>query len=212
MSRILRDRADHLLTAFQNDPMPPKMALANSGIRSNVARLWGMTWEEDRPGRSFFLMHPTDPVRSSVWVLPSYGDWIGAYKRFITRTYGISDPIVPIGFDIDHLQAKSTVPGSAVIRLEAVPIRANRSHGAGFEARMAESAITQGRKMRDHTHGSMTWLVALKLAGVLSPLVGNSAVAEARHKAAVAYFVGRGWHRTQVEAGLFALYKVADRR
>lgn len=212
MPQIARDRAAHLLNAFHNAALPPKMALGSPQIRQNMTLLWQGTWEDDRPGKSFFFIHPSNPTLSSVWAIPSYTGYGGAYKRFITRAYGIAHPTVPSGLDVDHLQAKETVPAGSVIRLEAVAFSSNRSHGGGVEKRMGDSTVTDGRKAANHTPGSMTWFVALKLAGVLSPTVANSASAEARMQAAVDYFTSNGWDAATVQAGLEGLTEVIDRR
>lgn len=212
MPQIIHSRAEALLNAFNTAPMPPKMALGGPEIRQNMGLLWTGAWEDDRSNQSYFWIHPTDPSQSSVWARPGYGSYGAAYKRFITRAYGIANPAVPGGFDIDHLQARETTPSGAVIRLEAVPRSSNRSHGGGVEKRMGQSTVTAGRKAANHTSGSMTWLVALKLAGVMSPLISNGPTAQARHDAAIGFFTARGWDRQLVEQGLAGLTEVADRR
>lgn len=212
MSQIIRARSEALLAQFHTSPAPPKMALGGLDIRQNMTLLWTGAWEVDQPDQSFFWIHPTDATQSSVWAKPGYGPYRDAYKRFITRAYGIAHPAIPGGFDVDHLQAKETTPAGAVIRLEAVARGSNRSHGGGVEKRMGNSTVTAGRRATNHTPGSMTWLVAMKLAGVLSPTVATSASSEARRQAAISFFVSKGWNRGIVEQGMEDLVNVINRR
>lgn len=213
MQKIVRDRAEHLLASFNNQALvPPKMALGSLDIMNNVAALWGGQWKNIKINQCWFFLHNTEKVKSSVWVAPNLNDHSGAYKEFVSQTYGIQKPILPSGLDIDHLQAKATLPHGSIVRLEAVASTSNRSHGAGVEKRMSDSKVSDARKAANHTSGSMTWLVALKLAGVLSPKIGNSPSAQERQTAAIEYFASKGWNEALVKQGLDGLTEVADRR
>lgn len=216
VDQIIRARAEHLLRRFHNDAMPPKMALAGPEIRQNMTLIWAKgAWEPLARYRESDVMmwrDASDPHRSSLWANPAFSGYRAAFGDFLKAAYGLSHVALPPRTDVDHLQAKSTLNASAMIRMEAVAASPNRSHGASPEKAMASSTVTVGRKTRDHTPGSMTWLVALKLAGLLAPRIGHAPTAVARRDAAIEYFVQNGWDRASVEAGLENLFEVQAQR
>lgn len=210
---IARQRASALLSDF-NDPgnLPPPINLPPDLIAPN-ARRWGCT-QTVVPGyradEAVILLAQNDPLRSSVWATRAVQDHVFVFKQFLIAAYDIPNPVIPPELDVDHLRAKATAAPSSLIRLEMVGLKPNRSHGAGFEKRMAGSAVNEGRMRRGHTPGSMSWLAALKLAGIHSPVLATSKNHDARRKAAIDYFTRAGWPRHQVEEGLGALELLAD--
>lgn len=213
-SQIIAARADRLLHEFHHGDFV-KMALGGPDIMKNMPHIWTGAWQDlpGHPRRDVAMWrHPTDPLASSVWARPGYDPYRKAFLDFLAAVHGLRGGALPPGTDVDHLQARSTVPAGSFIRLEAVTASSNRSHGAGEEKRMAGSTVTEGRKARGHTPGTMTWLVALKLAGLLSPRISNAAAQADRMDAAITFFTSRGWPRPVVEQGLDGLFEVADRR
>lgn len=216
IQKIIEDRAKFLLQRFHHDMMPPKMALGGPDVRRAMVRHWPKGVWQAIPGiaesDAMMWRDAADPHRSSAWAFPAYKGYRDAYIAFLKTAYTLTDAALPPKVDVDHLQAKSTVNASGVIRLEAVGASPNRSHGASPEKKMSKSTVTAGRMARDHTPGSMTWLVALKLAGLLAPRIGDAPSALARRQAAVDFFVARGWAREEVERGLAGLFEVQARR
>ncbi|SIO14979.1 hypothetical protein [Vannielia litorea] len=210
MHQIVSTRADHLLHQFHTAANPPAVNLPWDLLQVN-ARVWGGSLVTDVEGSSAFFIHPTNPTLSSVWAVPSYGSYRDAYLRFIKQAYGLANPSIPGGLDVDHLRAKSTAAAGQFIRLEVVDKSANRS-GGGIEKRQTKSPVTKGRIARGHTPGSMSFLVVLKLAGVLSPTVRSSATWQARRDAALTYLTSRGWNRDTVAEALDTLEEMADAR
>ncbi len=211
---IAKTRAETLLKQFARTNPEPVIVLAPSLIDVTAYR-FGCTvspvggFPEDQ---AFALLHPGDPNMSSVWALPGVERYKDVYEAFLDLAYGTKGAKAPAGCDVDHLRAKAITPANCFIRLEAVDSSANRSHGGGFETQMKQSTVTEARKKKGHVNGSMSWMVALKLAGVMSPLLATSPNAERRRAAAVAVFQKLGFSPAEIEEGLAALENLAARR
>lgn len=212
---IARARAAAILRQF-NDPndVPPPMNLPPELMAPNACRWKCEVTNIPRYSidRAAMLICPGAPLQSSVWAVKGAGNYTSIFKHFLGVVYGLSSPNIPPELDIDHLRARATAASSTMIRLEMVSHGPNSSHGAGFEARMGKSIVTADRKRRNHTPGSMSWMAALKLAGVLSPVLATNPDHAARRKAAIDYFTKAGWPAGEVAAGLDALTGLADRR
>lgn len=219
-TRIFKARAEALLRGFvAYNPAP--IIVLNPGLVAANAYRFGCTvtpvGRRRATDQCFILRHPHKPSECSVWALPGVKGHKRLYETFLSEVYGIPDG-VPKGWNVDHLRAKAITPENCFIRLEAVTEGANKSFGAGYESRMhkdpktgKENPITQARKARGHVNGSLSWMVALKLAGGLSPLADTNPDAEARQEDAVNTLVQLGFSRAEVEQGLKALLDLADR-
>jgi len=215
LDAILRARADLLIRAFHTEDLPPRAAYGSPAIAANRGYMHKGAWGTlaGHPGGSVQVWrHPTDPHKSAVYAGPAYGPYRKAFMDFLSDVYKRPVTRLPGGLDVDHLLAKSLANASALIRLEAVDMSANRSHGAGPERKAGKSPVIEGRKMRDHSPGGFTWLTLLKLAGVLAPNLRHTTSARERMRLAVAVFTARGWRKQEAEEGIRAVLNLAARR
>jgi hypothetical protein len=210
---IARTRAESLLRRFAGQGVPPVIVLS-PGLIDVTAYRFGCTKTPvgtRSMQEAFALIHPNDPLMSTVWALPKVRGYKKIYEQFLELAYGLKGAKAPAAHDVDHLRAKAITPANCFIRLEAVGKSSNRSHGGGFESQMKDSVVTQARKDRGHVNGSMSWMVALKLAGVLSPLIATNPDAAQRRAAAIAVFSKMGFSRAEIEQGLDSLQELAAR-
>lgn len=210
---ILKSRAEALLRRFNDENMPPLVAAPNlaepglqhvySGGKLGPIAGFGAT--------DAMVWRFPDNDRSSLWVRQDFKAYREAYLAFVKQVYGVGGTL-PAGYDVDHIHNKARAPTAYWIRVEAVESRSNRSHGAGFEKRYGGSPITEARVAAGVKPILMNFVSALKLAGVLSPMISDNAASRARHTEIVEFFTQRGWSRQTVEQALDALAEAADRR
>lgn len=211
---IAKARAATLLRQFAHGNPAPVIVLAPSLIEVTAYR-FGCTVTpigNTPQSEAFALINPNMPDLSSVWALPSVTKYKDLYEAFLDLAYGTTGATAPAGFDIDHLRAKALTPANCFIRLEAVNSSVNRSHGGGYETQMKDSTVTEARKKKGHVNGSMSWMVALKLAGVMSSLLATSPSAEKRRAEAVKVMQTLGFSPAEIDEGLAALETLAARR
>nr|WP_170539748.1 hypothetical protein [Ruegeria arenilitoris] len=203
---IIEMRAGSLLEDFDTLGMPPLMSVSPELSFDILGRSLGGTFRQSSDGGTMHFNNPDCAEKSFVMVRPSVTNHRDVYLKFINSRYetNFSNSDLPQGFDVDHLLAKSNCPSTNWIRLEAVLSTINRSHGGGVEKRNSTSQVIKARKSAEHRPGSMTWLVAAKLAMIKSPLAQKAKSTSARKEALVEYFVSRGFERNHVEVGITA--------
>jgi len=113
------------------------------------------------PGR------PGAPHSASVWVRASYTDYREAYAAFLHAAYGLTArPADLMPYDIDHLLNRARAgTGTALLRIEALPLAANRQWGSFLE-KLASQATVAGNA---RTRRLMSYLIAGKVAGLAPP-------------------------------------------
>lgn len=137
------------------------------------------------------------PDAASLWVRASYSDYRGAYAAFIQSTYGLTVTPAELGaYDVDHLLNRARAgAGSALLRIEALPLSVNRQWGSFLE----RLASTPNIRKNNSTLRLMSYLIAGKVAGLpppsaLNDLAGRRALAQG--------IAGLGLPLDRVESGL----------
>lgn len=111
------------------------------------------------------------PDAANLWVRASYSDYRGAYAAFMRSNYGLTVTTADLAaYDIDHLLNRARAgAGSAMLRVEALPLSVNRQWGSFLE-RLASSALIHGNT---RTRRLMSYLIAGKVAGLQPPSALN---------------------------------------
>lgn len=201
---IINERIKETLRVFIYSDFPPIMSASPYIPFSALEKSKNGVFEVSENGSVRRFISNVNPHHSFTMVLPDFPGYKNEYINFIISQYckELSDFEIPPGYDVDHLLAVSNAPSSNWLRLEAIPLRSNRSHGGGAERENSRSKITSARKEEQHRPSNMTWLVAAKLAGILSPLSPKSKDANIRIDAIINYFVSNGFNEAHVRAGL----------
>lgn len=210
---IVRSRSQALLRRFHSDSAPPLTAAAGLADKVGLGSYGGGALEIlPSPGAqaaAIRIWRAPNPDDCALWLPRSYTGWRARYFSFIERIYGTVDMAGAAAFDVDHLFNKARAPAGFLIRVEAIPAWVNRIHGATFERLDSASAIQLARRASARDHRKMTFVSALKLAGLAPPRACDD---RARMAAAVGYFIARGWSREDVEQSLRNLLQVAEAR
>ena len=158
------------------------------------------------PGKVAFVEDPANPdLNSSVWVAADYGDYRGAYLRFLSEAYGIAAKAADLaGFDVDHLLNRARSPqDSTFIRIEATPSLANQEWGRLFEKAASDPRFYANSKRERR---NMSWVVCAKLAGQLPP---NGPDDRAGVERLAMFFASIGIDRTEARDGLTSMLAFA---
>lgn len=104
---------------------------------------------------------------ATLWVRASYSDYRAAYAAFMRSNYGLTVTSADLAaYDVDHLLNRARAGlGTALLRIEALPLLVNRQWG-GFLERLASSAQIHGNS---RTRRLMSYLIAGKVAGLQPP-------------------------------------------
>lgn len=204
IEKVIHQRTEAILEHFRADPIAPLISISPTFSLSPLERMNDGRFHKHHDGSVLRFESNRSPDQSFTMVLPSFPNYRNEYVGFLNSTYKTNflESDLPKGLDIDHLLAASNSPSLTWVRLEALPIRINRSHGGGAEKKNARSRIADARKRAEHRPGTMNWLVAAKLASLMSPLSPKSKNSQSRLEAIVEYFVELGFVRAQVEGGL----------
>lgn len=141
--------------------------------------------------------HPED---ASVWVAAGYGDYRSAYRAFLKAAYGLSVSTADLApYDVDHLLNRARAgAGTALLRVEALPLSNNRQWGSFLE-RMASVAQVRGN---NRTRRLMSYLIAGKVAGFAPPTSLDDLPSRQRLALQIA---GLGLPLAEVQDGLDAM-------
>ncbi len=137
------------------------------------------------------------PHGATLWVRAGYGSYRAAYSAFLKAAYGITTPPVDLAaYDIDHLLNRTrSGQDSAFLRIEVLPLSANRQWGSFLE-KLASAARVHGNT---RTRRLMSYLIAGKVAGLQPPAALDDLVGRRRLARGIAAL---GLPPKEVEDGL----------
>ncbi len=137
------------------------------------------------------------PHAASVWVRASYSDYRGAYAAFLHSAYKIAVTPADLSiYDVDHLLNRARAgTGTALLRIEALPLSVNRQWGSFLEKLASQSQVhgnTRTRRLMSH-------LIVGKVAGLAPPAGLHDVPGRQRLAAGIAAL---GLPQAEVDAGL----------
>lgn len=213
--QIVEDRRDHLLRVFATEF--PRLVEVESaeGLESLLTLLGEFAFADatvnqhgKRALNNTFIVSGSEglPENASLWVRAGYNDYRPAYSAFIKSIYNLQLTKDDLKcYDVDHLlNRKRAGSSTALLRVEALPLGANRSWG-----HLEEWASTSNVAGNNRVRRLMSYIIAAKVAGLSPP--SSLSDQSVREELADGLAKKLGLRRKEVRQGLNEMFDHIDR-